>query len=31
VTISLSGSTAMRNFTVSPGFSFLTPGRPGSR
>ncbi len=26
VTISLSGSTAMRNFTTSAGFSFLTPG-----
>jgi hypothetical protein len=26
VTISLSGSTAMRNFTTSPGFTYLTPG-----
>ena len=26
VTISLSGSTAMRSFTTSPGFTFLTPG-----
>lgn len=26
VTISLSGSTAMRNFTVSPGITDLTPG-----
>jgi hypothetical protein len=26
VTISLSGSTAMRNFTISPGFTYLTPG-----
>lgn len=26
VTISLSGSTAMRNFTTDPGFSFLEPG-----
>jgi hypothetical protein len=26
VTISLSGSTAMRNFTTSAGFSYLTPG-----
>lgn len=28
VTISLSGSTAMRNFTVSSGITFLTPGSP---
>src|SRR4051812_24420200 len=27
VTISLSGSTAMRNFTISPGITFLTPGQ----
>jgi hypothetical protein len=26
VTVSLSGSTAMRNFTTSAGFSYLTPG-----
>ena len=26
VTISLSGSTAMRNFTMSEGFTYLTPG-----
>ncbi len=26
VTISLSGSTAMRSFITSPGFSYLTPG-----
>lgn len=26
VTISLSGSTAMRNFTTSDGFTYLTPG-----
>ena len=26
VTITLSGSTAMQNFTVSPGISYLTPG-----